>query len=253
MLGEYTCTGDVSMFASPEGGGNTPRLAAARGARLVTCAEIPQTRTFEADVFKRWTGGDSISAMAKHKDPIVFNPDGKVWFAGNHPPRIDAEDDATWNRIRVVPFNVEIPAAEQDRKLRDRMNLDGVFAWAVQGWRDYCAQGLNTPAVCVGAGNAARDLSDRMAESLMELAIVEPGSVCKAEHFRRAYVQRAKEQGEKWLAPQSMNSVLAGRHGFTRQRTKGGFSWRGFRLTEMGKLLAGAGDGAPVDADGPIL
>jgi len=245
-LGEYTYNGDVSMFSTPEDGGNTPRLAAARGARLVVCPEIPRVRTFEADVFKKWTGGDMISAMAKNKDPISFRPEGKVWFAGNHAPKIDAEDNATWSRIRVIPFRVVIPKAEQDDKLRDKLNLNGVFAWAVAGWPAYCERGLAAPAITVEATEQARDDGDRMAESLLALVIKSPGESFAAGAFRRAYVQRCRENAEPILGASSMRDIMAGRHGLVYRRSAAGGTYTGGRLSALGRAYGGDVD---IDAE----
>lgn len=249
-MGDYTCAGDVSMFATPADGGNTPRLAAAQGARLVSCPEIPQTRTFEADVFKRWTGGDTVSAMAKNKPPVTFAPEGKVWFAGNHPPRVETEDDATWGRIKIIPFKVEIPAAERDSKLRQRISLDGVFAWMLDGWADYCERGLAVPASCQRATEEARTESDRLSDAMAELAVIEAGALCTANHLRVAYLERARTLGERPISQRAMGDILTGRYGLERVRSKHGWLWRGVRLSEVAMAYAGAGAEAPLEADG---
>lgn len=48
-----------------------------------------------------------------------------------------------WERLKVLSFNHQIPKAEQDSALPDKLLLeaDGILNWLVQGWLAYQAEG----------------------------------------------------------------------------------------------------------------
>ncbi|MBX4298583.1 hypothetical protein K4H04_22770, partial [Mycobacterium tuberculosis] len=80
----------------------------------------------------------------------------------NHLPRVPGDDTAIWRRIRVVPFEVVIPADEQDRELDARLQLeaDSILSWAVAGWSDYQRIGLSQPDAVLAATSNYREDSD---------------------------------------------------------------------------------------------
>jgi putative DNA primase/helicase len=42
-------------------------------------------------------------------------------LAANHKPAVRGTDHAIWRRIKLVPFTVTIPEAEQDKTLPDKL------------------------------------------------------------------------------------------------------------------------------------
>ena len=100
------------------------------------------------------------------------------------------DDPATWARLRVVPFNVVIPPAEQDTELSAKLELeaDGILSWAVAGLRDYLERGLDDPrGVRVATAAYHRD-SDALARFIDECC--ETGS---------AYQERTSELHAAWV------------------------------------------------------
>lgn len=251
VFGDWRSVGEVSMFT---GEGNKPVLAEAEGARIVTCGEIPHDRSFEAAVFKAWVGNDFITAAKKYKAPQMFKAAGKLWFAGNNPPHLDTEDAASWSRLRVIPFLVQIPEDERDGKLIDKFNLDGILAWLVEGWSLYREQGLAAPASISEATESARDESDRMKDALESLLVPAPSDAISWGSFRAVYVQWCKDMGVRPLSTNAMKQIMIQRHEIDLHRTKQGYLWRGVRLSPMGKAYAGANT-APVveDEDGKTI
>jgi putative DNA primase/helicase len=81
------------------------------------------------------------------QDFVEFQPSHLPILVTNHLPRVSGDDPAVWARIRVIPFDVVIPDAEQDKHLDAKLQLeaDGILAWAVEGWRDYRERGLAEP------------------------------------------------------------------------------------------------------------
>jgi putative DNA primase/helicase len=84
-------------------------------------------------------------------------------LATNHLPRIDDDTEAVWRRIRVIPFTVQIPEAERDKHLKERLRAeaDAVLTWIIEGWRDYRQRGgLDEPDTVMVATNEYKADSD---------------------------------------------------------------------------------------------
>ena len=57
----------------------------------------------------------------------------KIWLATNHRPVIRGTDHAIWRRIRLIPFTMRIPDAEQDRELPEKLKAEfrTAICWAM--------------------------------------------------------------------------------------------------------------------------
>src|SRR5205823_3479738 len=86
----------------------------------------------------------------------------------NHRPIVRGDDEGIWRRLRVVPFDVVIPAAERDTGLPDRLRgeLEAVLAWLVGGYWDWQARGLAEPEQVVAATTQHRAESDSLGRFL---------------------------------------------------------------------------------------
>ncbi len=93
----------------PKAGACFPELTRAqRGVRWAVVDEFAPDETVNAGVIKNLTGGiDNLYArdiQQKGKDVIDIDPFFKLIFICNTIPNIRNPDNATWNRIRVIPF-----------------------------------------------------------------------------------------------------------------------------------------------------
>ena len=81
------------------------------------------------------TGGDTLSARFLYGEHFQFRPEFKLCLACNNKPEIRGQDLGIWSRVRVIPFDVVIPPAEQDKKLpaKLRLELSGILNWALEG------------------------------------------------------------------------------------------------------------------------
>lgn len=116
-------TGDT-----PKAGACFPELTRAQGGvRWAVIDEFAPDETINAGIIKNLTGGiDKLYARDIHqkgKDVIDIDPFFKLIFICNTIPNIRNPDTATWNRIRVVPFEStfkdsidDISDEEQDRE-----------------------------------------------------------------------------------------------------------------------------------------
>jgi putative DNA primase/helicase len=140
LLGEYSCTTPMdTLMAKSNNSSQTNDLARMNGARLIVSSEAELGQQLAESKIKQLTGGDVVSARFLYGEYIEFRPTGKIWIALNHKPRIRGTDDGIWRRIRLVPFDVQIPEGERDPSLKGgngklARELPGILNWAIEGY-----------------------------------------------------------------------------------------------------------------------
>ena len=81
--------------------------------------ESREGQRINAGLVKQLTGGDSITTRTLREKPVTFKPTHKVMLLTNHKPHINAEDQAMWDRILLIPFEqrfIDHPKAPNERK-----------------------------------------------------------------------------------------------------------------------------------------
>jgi phage/plasmid-associated DNA primase len=84
----------------------TPELADKRGKRCLIIQEPEHDDTIYVGQMKNLTGADWIEARALYGDPFTYKPQFKLILICNKLPFIPANDDGTWRRLRVTPWEV---------------------------------------------------------------------------------------------------------------------------------------------------
>lgn len=163
-LGDYGSAAESDLFMTIKTNANSasPAIVSLRGCRFVVCSETEEGAPLAAALMKRLTGGDPIKARALHQMPIEFEPSHTAWMVTNHLPKVKAADSALWRRIRVIPFQVDIPEEEQDKTLGERLKLsaDVILSWALEGYRDYAENEMQAPEAVLLATKQYRADSD---------------------------------------------------------------------------------------------
>jgi len=167
-LGDYASTVEPDLFLHRPGAHPTGEMDL-RGIRLCVVSETERDRRLAEATMKRLTGGDTIRARRMHQDFVEFTPSHTAVMITNHLPKVSGDDPAIWRRLRVVPFDVVIPAEERDKHLAETLQLDadGVLTWAVAGYADYAERGeLDEPSSVLAATGDYRKDSDAVARFL---------------------------------------------------------------------------------------
>jgi P4 family phage/plasmid primase-like protien len=113
-------------------------LVRLQGARIGATSEIPQGSTLNEVAIKDMTGGEEIIARNPAGRPFTFIPTHQPIMIGNAKPRVNAQDEGTWRRLRIIPFAVTIP--EQDRIPLPTMmqgfmqEASGILNWLYEGY-----------------------------------------------------------------------------------------------------------------------
>lgn len=88
-------------------GGLNPHLAGFEGMGAVFCDESQRNDTLNAAMFKQLTGGGMITARGLYAQPRKFMPTAQIFISTNFSPKFDNKDQATIDRMVLIPFVVQ--------------------------------------------------------------------------------------------------------------------------------------------------
>jgi putative DNA primase/helicase len=151
-------------------------LADLRGARFVTTSEAEEGQRLAVGKVKYLTQGSSIiKACRKYENPFEFMPTQKLFLDANHRPVIPANESAIWNRLKPIPFEIEIQPNDIDKTLLEKLKLEaeGILAWMVRGWRRLEEEGLGDPPEILEASLVWQADSDSFNRFLKERCIID--------------------------------------------------------------------------------
>jgi putative DNA primase/helicase len=175
-------------------------LADLAGARMVCAVESTKGARLDEGLVKQLTGGvDTIKARFLFQEHFTFRPQFKVFLATNHSPDIRDMDDAIWERIRRIPFDVQIPKEERDKTLEDQLlqELPGVLVWAVEGCRRWQAHAdLREPEAVQQSTVAYRTEMDTVQRFIEDCCLVDDTVRVKMGDFYTAYQKWCEAAGE---------------------------------------------------------
>lgn len=222
-------------------------VARLAGARLVAANETEEGQFLAESKVKAMTGDDTIIARFLHKEFFEFRPQFKIWMRTNHKPRIRGTDPGIWRRIRLIPFNVQIPKDQVDPDLGEKLKteLPGILNWALEGCFAWQQSGLKPPAAVNSATDDYRNSQDLLGSFLSECCIVCPqkqsGSVSMGDLYRE-YKDWCQDSGEREMSKRNLSFRLSER-GFSKRRgAKGVRVWDGIMLGDQDDYAASATD-----------
>jgi putative DNA primase/helicase len=226
-LGDYAITAEPDLFMHREGAHPTGELDL-RGARWVSVSESDKDRRLAEATMKRLTGGDRIRARRMRQDFVEFDPSHTATLITNHLPKVSGDDPAIWRRIRVVPFDVTIPADEQDPELGERLELDAdaILSWAIDGWRHYQERGLDEPAVVIAATDNYQRDSDAISRFISECCHVSPAVKSITGQLFDAWEKWRLADGAEQMSLKAFGLALTHKGYALPAKTSNGKRWR---------------------------
>jgi putative DNA primase/helicase len=198
-LGDYALRTPTETLLAKRSGSVPNDVARLKGARFVTASETEEGRRLAESLIKDLTGQDTISARFMRAEWFDFKPTHKLQLSTNHKPEIRGTDNAMWRRIRLVPWGVTIPPAQQDKKLPEKLRseLHGVLEWIVRGCLEWQRLGLDPPDVVKAATEDYRAEMDVLAAFIADRCVVDDAATAPATPLYEAYKQWCEEDGEK--------------------------------------------------------
>lgn len=230
-LGDYADAADPELLTARTFDAHPTGVADLFGLRIAVLHETDNGRRLAEGTVKRLTGGDRVKARRMREDFWHFDPSHTFVMLTNHKPLVAGTDGGIWRRLRLVPFPVVIPAAEQDEQLGDRLALEvgAVLAWLVAGYREWTARGLAEPETVVKATADYRAESDALNRFLDHRAIVNPNATIRSSDLFAAWCKWCATEGEDHGTQKAFTTALQNK-GYDTRRTNVGAVWQGLGL-----------------------
>ena len=199
VLGDYSARLDTeAILATKKTGGATSDLARLHKIRFVCSSEIGDGRRANEALIKDMTGGAAISARFLYKEPFEFKPVLKLWIDTNARPTIGDESEGFWRRVRLIPFEVQIPEDERDPDLPKKLEAEasGILSWILEGCLRWQKKGrLVAPKEVTQATNTYRSDMDSVAQWLEECCERDATAETQVAVAYRSYREWAQSTG----------------------------------------------------------
>ena len=150
LFGDYannTQPESLMMHSKLGGTGANSDIARLKSARFVTSEEPTEGVRLNEGLIKQLTGGSKITCRFLYGDEFEYTPEFKLWVATNHKPVIRGTDFGIWRRIKLIPFEVNIPPEKVDKNLKYKLREEfpQILAWAVEGCLKWQKYGIQEP------------------------------------------------------------------------------------------------------------
>ena len=179
VLGSYS--GSISADALTVGCKRNvkPEMAELKGKRLVIAAELEEGMRLNTSVVKQLCSTDEVSAEKKYRDPFRYTPTHTLVLYTNHLPRVGANDEGTWRRLIVIPFNAKIDGNSDIKNYADYLAEKAggvVLSWIIEGARKVieCNFKLKIPQCVSDAISHYRENNDWLSMFIEDCCEVDP-------------------------------------------------------------------------------
>ena len=111
VLGQYMVIPPTTLITGKEtqSASASPELEMTRNTRFIALAEPDGKDVINAGIMKRLTGNDEFYSRGLFKEGKNMVAMFKMALICNKLPRLSADDQAIWNRVRVLPFESKFP------------------------------------------------------------------------------------------------------------------------------------------------
>lgn len=112
--------------------------------KLANIVHEEESQKMDISVLKNLISGEPMQVERKFKDPVLFTPRAKFFWASNNIPSFEEIDPALKRRIYIVPFLKFIPPTKRDLDLKEKLfaELPGIFHFAFEGAKRLLANNL---------------------------------------------------------------------------------------------------------------
>lgn len=156
VMGDYATVASLDFFLATKYSPHKEELAQYRGKRLVYATEVPKNRSWDEAKLKAITGGDRVRANLMRENSFEYLPNYKLAIAGNEQPKLGTVDEAIKRRLQLLPFLVQITAAERaDQDFEARIFREegaAILGWQLEGFEEWRRHRLSPPDKVLAAG-----------------------------------------------------------------------------------------------------
>lgn len=219
IMGDYGRQAKSDTFIKKKETGANNDIARLVGSRFVSAIESEDGEQLSEAFVKQITGGEPVLARFLRQEFFEFIPEFKVFFTTNHKPVIKGVDEGIWRRIRLIPFNLQLPKEKRDKKLPEKLSLEmpGILNWAIEGCLKWQQSGLNDPAIVMKATGDYKEEMDILGTFMFECCFKREDVQIEAKDLFEVYANWCFKNGEHQLKNRAFYRILESQ-GFKRER-----------------------------------
>jgi putative DNA primase/helicase len=202
VLGDFArpVSQDVLLMARGRSAGSaTPHIMALQGRRIVWVSETNEGASLNSAQVKFLTGGGDLTGRDLFKDQVTFPATHTMLLITNNKPHAPADDQALWERVALVPHNMQFLTdpdpdnpfhrpREIGLKRALQAEASGILAWLIRGclaWQEL--GGLNEPAMVKAATEEYQSEEDLISIFLEECCTIDPDIKTPANTLYNTY------------------------------------------------------------------
>lgn len=236
VLGSYSGKLSADALTMSNKRNVSPELAELKGKRLVIASEMAEGMRLNTAVVKQITSTDEIQAEKKYKDPFHFVPSHTLVLYTNHLPKVGANDDGTWRRLVVIPFNVKITSRADIKNFADYLYdhaAPAIMSWIIEGAEKAIKANFkaSVPAAVSNSVKAYREANDWLGHFLSDCCEVGDQLIEKSGELYSQYRGYCAKNMEYTRSTTDFYSALD-QAGFRRKRTNKGNLILGLKLVD---------------------
>ncbi|MGI6736718.1 MAG: phage/plasmid primase, P4 family [Anaerovoracaceae bacterium] len=211
-----------------------PEMAELKGKRLIIASELEEGQRLNTGMVKQLCSVDPIEAEKKYKDPFHFDPSHTLVLYTNYLPKVSANDDGTWRRLIVIPFNAKITGKSDIKNYSDYLFEHAgpaILSWIIEGAEIAIAKGFKIPEpkAVRDAVDKYREDNDWLGQFIDEHCDVDPSYTEKSGDLYQQYHAVCFQTGEYARSTTDFYGNLE-KAGFKRKKTRSGILVYGLKL-----------------------
>jgi putative DNA primase/helicase len=244
IIGEYSYTSAFDTFVYHEKGNRDVRsdLAALVGVRFLCAEESSEGHRLDEALIKQLTGENTVTTRFLYQDEFSYKPNFKIWMSSNFRPSIRTTDWGTWRRVKMIPWNFRVTAANRDEQLKSKLRREapGILNWMLRGLGRYVDAGyrMTYPEIVERATSEYRisqDIVGQFVNAKCELT----GKIQVSDLYDafKLWAEQSRERHN--LTNRKFGDELVKREGIFRNKEKDATYFHGLslRLSAGDKLL----------------
>jgi len=232
IMGNYAmCVSSKTIMEkknSDSGNAANSDIARLYGARFVYGVESKRGDELSEGLIKQLTGGDPVPARFMFQEIFEYVPEYKIFIGTNHKPVIKGQDEAIWNRLKIIPFlhRFEKPIPDYWNFYIEKES-EGILNWMVEGWKLYQKEGLKPPQIINDNIESYREEMDVLKDFLVDTCENEKESKVHSKHLHKLY--QLYSAPNKVVGIRMFPSLLEER-GYKKMKDAEGVYFKGIRM-----------------------
>lgn len=211
-----------------------PEMAELKGKRLIIASEMQEGVRLNTSMVKQLCSTDEIQACKKYKAPFHFVPSHQVVLYTNHLPRVGANDDGIWRRLKVIPFNAKITGSGDIKNYADYLYekaAPAIMKWIIEGAEKVTKSDhkVDDPKCVKDAVDAYREENNWLGHFLEDCCELDATYDEKSGELYQQYRAYCVQNGEYTRSTTDFYAAID-KAGFLRHKTNKGIMVQGVKL-----------------------